>query len=477
MKSAIFTDGTFGYAALEEAIERFSVVLKYDVAAVVVVDELRWKEINGIPVYSGSDLTDCLDKVISDLNISIILDITSSRFTEKFANAGIIVGKGLAVFGADYRIFPPKRTEINTPGILAVSGNRNFGKTATAAYINDTGKEPGSYACVAVDPRAPRYSVMVEPDRIGAGNGYPGLIADHKAGRAINLYHYAVALTAGIPACSATFAGIGLSGIPYATLDADGVLNAAAYDPDVIILLTGKSVVPRVSVDGTILIIDSRTDPAELEAYSFVYQLRIADIVIVLSPYGGGTRSKKLLTVIKESNRECKVFEGTEYPLLLSKPKVNTALLVYSERKEIVEAQRDYIEKTYSVKVKKIFDDRALPPGKLELKKFGKKGKYCFILDMFDGNFGVWLSALIDADIPVTILSRSLAPSPKKTFDSALINLLTNVYSRGQKRLERAKKDKEVENDKRDFRSDGNETPAPEKAGEPEAGAVLPDDD
>jgi hypothetical protein len=265
-------------------------------------------------------------------------------------------------------------------------------------------------------------------------------LAEHGRGRLINLYHYAIALTADIPACSSTFAGIGFSGVPYASLDADGLLYASGYEPDLIILLSDKSVVPRVSSDQAILIIGGSTDPAELEMYPYLYKLGNSDLIILLSPLGATrTRTGKLSTKIQELCPTGDIFKATENPLLLNEPEVGTAFMVYSERKEIVSATRTYIEKKYSIKIREIFDSSIPIPKQAELKKKAKQGKSCFILDLFDDNFAEWLEALVKAGIPVSILSRELAPSPKKAFENALSSLLDRAYEAGRKRLAAAK--------------------------------------
>lgn len=440
MKSAIFTDDSFGYSAIEEAIEYFSVAYKYDITAIVSTVDLAWKEIRGIPVYTAGTLSECLDKAAAKNRFATVLDVTSYSFADKFTFANVIINKGYALYGADYRIFPPQRKTLTSPGIVTVLGNCNFGKTAAVAYIKKAGTEYGSIASVSSDPRAPRYSIIVEPDKIRNGHDYSGLLAEHRMGRVINLYHYAVALTAGIRACSSTFAGIGFSGVPYASLDVDGILYAAGYEPDLMVLLSDKSVIPRVSSDRAILIIEGSTDPAELEMYPYLYKLGNADLIILLSPLGaGGTRTGKLLSKIQELCPSSNTFKAIENPVFLNEPEVGNGFMVYSERKEIVSATRTYLEKKYSIKIRENFDGSTPIPNQTELKKKAKKGKSCFILDLFDENFAEWLEALVKAGIPVSVLSRELTPSPKKAFDNALSSLLDKAYAAGQKRLAAAK--------------------------------------
>ncbi len=139
MKSAIFTDDSFGYSAIEEAIEYFSVAYKYDITAIISTVDIPWKEIRGIPVYTAGTLSECLDKAAENNQFVTVLDITSYCFADKFAFANVIINKGYALYGADYRIYPPRRNEVTSPGTgiplpyEALSGHIELAQDGSAA--------------------------------------------------------------------------------------------------------------------------------------------------------------------------------------------------------------------------------------------------------------------------------------------------------------------------------------------------------
>lgn len=238
----------------------------------------------GVPIRPGGpDLIPSLEAVLDELTPEVVLDLSDEPilgYRERMALASVVLARGAAYVGADFRLDPPARTAPppGIPTVAVIGTGKRTGKTAIAGALARLADRRGlSPVVVAMGRGGPPEPEIAEPGSVSLER----LLELVRSGAHAASDYLEDALTTGVTTIGARRAAGGLAGAPFATNLWAALDLAVARDPGVIVVEGSGAAVPPIDWDAGILVVPASAPLEYVRGYLGPYRLLRSDVAVV----------------------------------------------------------------------------------------------------------------------------------------------------------------------------------------------------
>jgi len=249
-------------------------------------------EIGGVPVRTGEDPREALERALEELRPDVVVDLSDEPvldYRRRHELAALALLQGIPYEGADFRFEPPPRPRLGAKPSLAVIGTgKRTGKTAIAAYaarrLSEIGRRP---VVVAMGRGGPEEPEVLRGDEVDLTPSDLVGLADR--GRHAASDYIEDAMLARVPTVGCRRCGGGLAGAVGTSNVARGIALANDLPGDTLVLEGSGSSMPPAHADATILVVPASCPEEYLAGYFGPYRLLLADFVVVTmceQPFG-----------------------------------------------------------------------------------------------------------------------------------------------------------------------------------------------
>ena len=266
-------------------------------------------EYGSVPVVTGPDHRDLLDRAIRDYGPDAIIDLSDEPvldYRRRHELAALSLFRGIPYIGADFRFDPPPRPRLAARPTLAIIGTgKRTGKTAVAGFVARTLVAAGSKpVVVAMGRGGPEDPEVLRGDELSLTPR--DLVAMADAGRHSASDYIEDAMLARVPTVGCRRCGGGLAGGVDTSNVAAGVEVANGIPGDITLLEGSGSSIPPVHADAMILIVPASIPDEYLAGYMGPYRLLLADFVLVTmseEPFGSSSRISTISSLVRNAWR------------------------------------------------------------------------------------------------------------------------------------------------------------------------------
>jgi cyclic 2,3-diphosphoglycerate synthetase len=287
----------------------------HEVAAAVLVGGREKLPVGGVtaygsvPVLSGADHRDLLDRAIGDLGPDAILDLSDEPvldYRRRHELAALSLFRGIPYLGADFRFDPPPRPRLaNRPSLAVIGTGKRTGKTAVAGFIARALVQAGlKPVVVAMGRGGPEEPEILRGDELSLTPR--DLVAMADAGRHSASDYVEDAMLARVPTVGCRRCGGGLAGGVGVSNVARGVEIANGIPGDLTVLEGSGSSIPPVHADATILVAPASIREEYVVGYMGPYRLLLADFVLVSmceEPFGSSSQISTIISLVRNAWR------------------------------------------------------------------------------------------------------------------------------------------------------------------------------
>jgi cyclic 2,3-diphosphoglycerate synthetase len=249
----------------------------------------------GVPVIDGrGELIDVVGRVLDQVRPEAVLDLSDEPivgYRERMEIAAVSLARGVPYVGSDFRLDPPIWGPVLPAPTLAVIGTgKRTGKTAIAGEVARTAARMDLKPIIVAMGRGG----PPEPEVAEAGTtGVEALVEKARRGRHAASDFLEDAVTTGQTTIGARRCGGGLAGAPFVTNVVEAGHQAAARDPDVLILEGSGASIPPIPWDAGILVVPAGVLEEYVAGYLGPFRILLSDLVVVTMMSGPGSDPQK----------------------------------------------------------------------------------------------------------------------------------------------------------------------------------------
>ena len=337
---------------------------KYDVVAAVFIggtekigtkDDLRAL---GLPIVSEDDPSLGIAQGIERFDPDVVVDLSDEPvvgYVERFRFANLILNRGVAYAGADFRFEPPGYLDVvSKPSISVVGTGKRIGKTAACAYVarvlsgQEDSEGPLFDPCIVTMGRGgPPQPELVPGKELDMTPAYLLSLADQ--GKHAASDHFEDALMTRLTTIGARRCGGGFAGVVYASNVDQSAEVANGIREDLVLFEGSGASIPSVRVDAQILIIGAHQPLEYIAGYMGPYRVMRSNLLILTMcepPMAEAEKVTQMDALVRAINPEAKVvhtifrprplqdIEGAKVFLALTAPPAMVPILAESLERE-----------------------------------------------------------------------------------------------------------------------------------------------
>lgn len=321
MRSLVIVDGEHYPPVVTAALAEIA-SQGHDVAAAIMVGGREKLPKGGVgayddvPVRSGGDPRELLDRAILELSPELIIDLSDEPvldYRRRHELISVALYRGVPYEGADFRFTPPDRPELASRPSLAIIGTgKRTGKTAVSGFAARALVEAGHHpVVVAMGRGGPEEPEVIRGDEIELSAEHLLELAD--AGKHAASDYIEDALLSRVPTVGCRRCGGGLAGGIQISNVPRGIELANELPGDFMILEGSGASIPPAHADATGLVIPASIPIEYLAGYLGPYRLLLADFVVVTMceyPFGTTSQISQIADYIDSSFRPAGRGEG-----------------------------------------------------------------------------------------------------------------------------------------------------------------------
>jgi cyclic 2,3-diphosphoglycerate synthetase len=272
----------------------------------------------GLPVIMDEDPVAGIEEGISRFQPDLMMDLSDEPivgYVERFRFASVILNRGVAYAGADFRFDPPRHLDImEKPSIAVMGTGKRTGKTAACAYVARvlSGQEGGEGLydpCIVTMGRGgPPEPELVPGKELNMTPDYLLSLADQ--GKHAASDHFEDALMTRLTTIGSRRCGGGFAGVVY-TSNVDQSAMLANTLPENLVLFEGSGACSlSIKVDAQILIVGAHQPLDYVGGYMGPYRVMRSDLIILTMcepPMADEEKVREMDACIRAINPEAKV--------------------------------------------------------------------------------------------------------------------------------------------------------------------------
>ena len=325
-KAICLIDGEHYLPVNRSGIEHVRHARGYDVVAAVFIggtekigsiDDLGKL---GVPVIIEDDPAASITKGLEEYEPDVVVDLSDDpivRSPDRFRYANLILARGAAYEGADFRFEAPQYADIlEKPSISVVGTAKRVGKTAVAAYIARLLAEKSARLeplIVTMGRGGPPEPEVIRGDQIGLT---PELLLEFaRHGKHAASDHFEDALMSRVATIGCRRCGGGFAGSVYYSVVRDGAVLANKMPHNFLIFEGSGPSLPPIKTDAWIITVGAHHGTQYVEQYMGPYRIRKSDLAI--------------LTMCEEPMADAAQIGAVEQSVLNLKPDIRVVRTVF----------------------------------------------------------------------------------------------------------------------------------------------------
>lgn len=317
----------------------------------------------GIPVVIESDPLMGIRHGIELFGPEAVVDLSDDpvvRYEDRFRFANLILSRGVAYVGADFRFEAPVYLDVmRKPSISIVGTGKRTGKTAVCAYVARvlSGQEnqggSGLDPCIVTMGRGgPLEPELVSGKELDMTPEFMLSLADQ--GKHAASDHFEDALTTRLTTIGSRRCGGGLAGQVYASNVYRSAEIANQLPEDIVLFEGSGASLPPVRTDAEILIVGAHQPVDHIRKYMGPYRVMRADLVVLTmceAPMADEAKVREMDACIQEINGQAKVVHTVFRPKPLEDIEGSRVLVTLTTPEPAVSLLKEWLNTQFGCEV------------------------------------------------------------------------------------------------------------------------------
>ena len=369
-KMICLVDGEHYLPVTKSALDLLDSLEHNEIVAVIFIggtEKLREVSEEGIseklerPVHFGDDHHKIpyklIEQMIEKYDADVVMDLSDEPivdYSKRFKIATIVLQKGIAYEGPDFKFYPLTEHEVlKKPSLKILGTGKRIGKTAVSAYAARLIHKREYNPCiVAMGRGGPEKPEIVRGDLIKITPQY--LMEQSDRGVHAASDHWEDALMSRILTIGCRRCGGGMVGDVFLTNMKKGAQLANEVDADFVIMEGSGAAIPPIKTNKHIVLVGANQPLINIERFFGPFRIGLADLVIITmceEPMASPQKVKQIEEFIKELNPETEVISTVFRPKPLENIENKNVLFATTAPDSIKEVLVKYLEEKYMCKV------------------------------------------------------------------------------------------------------------------------------
>jgi len=369
-KMICLVDGEHYLPVTKSALDVLDSLEHNEVVAVVFIggtEKLREASEEGIsekmerPVHFGDDYHkipyNIIEAMIEKYDADVVMDLSDEPivdYSKRFNIASIVLQKGIAYEGPDFKFYPLTEHDVlKKPSLKILGTGKRIGKTAVSAYAARLIHKREYNPCiVAMGRGGPEKPEIVRGDQIKITAEY--LMEQSDKGIHAASDHWEDALMSRILTIGCRRCGGGMAGDVFITNTKNGAELANEVEADFVIMEGSGAAIPPIKTNKHIVLVGANQPLINIEKFFGPFRIQLGDLVILTmceEPMASKEKVNSIIEFINDINPQAEVIPTVFRPKPLEDISNKNILFATTAPDSIKDVLVNHLEENYGCKV------------------------------------------------------------------------------------------------------------------------------